>query len=311
MTGLSATSKEDLLRNNTFEAANTVKIKLERSNCIIKKGTSEKIEVQLEYSYPEEQYNPEYYIIGNTLVFSEEFIGKFEKDEYSECVKENHSRNYSKCPIYINGCTVIKGISGFGTWTITLPESTKIEGNTASGDFYINDLDSKIKLNTASGDIIIEDSSGQIVSNTASGDFLGKNITGDIFANTASGRIEVDSLKGGFAVNSASGDCILTNIDLNESSSFNSYSGDVSLKLAKSCNSDLSLKSYSGDIELNYNDNPPKGNFYMTSQSNYISLDIPPESETSYTRKGATIFIDGAGSPIIELSSYSGRAVLK
>ncbi len=170
---------------------------------------------------------------------------------------------------------------------------------------------SKIKLNTATGDIIIEDTSGQIASNTASGDFFGKNITGDIFANTASGRIEIDSLKGGFAVNSASGDCILTNIDLNESSSFNSYSGDVSLKLSKSCNSDLSLKSYSGDIELDYNGNPPKGNFYMTSQTNTICLDIPPEAETSYTRKGATIFMEGSNSPIIKLSSYNGKGTLK
>ena len=247
LAGLSAMGKQELSIDNSFDAVDLVKIQLTSSECIFQKGTSDKIEIHLEYTYPEDQYTPQFDKQGGTLVLSEKFTGR--------------------------------NVSGKSTWTITLPEKTEIRGGTASGAFRINGLINGIELRTASGRIILENTagkvnldtasgsidlknhdgdltlstasgdidlqsiSGDIEALTASGTIKGENLSGNILANSASGRINIDSSRGAFTINSASGDSNLTNIHINGASSFNGASGDVSLELASGSDYDLNLSS--------------------------------------------------------------------
>ena len=58
ITALAAAGRQELTMNNSFDSVDSVEIELVSSNVIIQNGTSNRIDIHLEYTYPEDRYNP-------------------------------------------------------------------------------------------------------------------------------------------------------------------------------------------------------------------------------------------------------------
>jgi DUF4097 and DUF4098 domain-containing protein YvlB len=308
----------------TFKDVKEIKIKTVSGDCIIEKGTSSEVTVVVNYTYEDEDFEPELQQRGDRLHLTENFgRGSFRGDSI---------------------------------WRITAPEKTNIDFSTASGNIEVSDLSStveastasgnlrlrnlngeaqvstasgeidatklvgKINVSTASGDVTIAGFSGQSKLNTASGSITASEVKGELKLNTASGRIRLTNASGELDVNTASGDINAEGITLEQVSSFNAASGDVDVTLAASPMHDLSVSTASGDATLNFNNQAIKGLVKMTAKVRRGSISAPFEfdSEDIHYRGGdddeyvtKTAKRGGADTPLIEISTASGRAALR
>lgn len=290
--------------HKTFKATRIVRINTVSGDCIVKKGSADKIVVDLVYSVePEGAFEPEFRESGNVLRLKERWTGR--------------------------------NTSGRVTWTLTVPSSTEIEFSTASGDLSVAGMTKSIEANTASGsvtvensegefdfgtasgDITVEDVQGEFDLSTASGEIEAYNIRGEIDFSTASGDIDVNDSRGFFDLSCASGEIKASNIIIEEESSFSAASGDVDVKLAESSEYDLELSAASGSVTLDYNGNPIEGYFEFTARKRRgrivspIKFDKEEEferNEQTYMRKS---FTKGSSTPKVYLSTASGRAILR
>jgi len=290
--------------HKTFKAKRTVRMNTVSGDCIVKKGSADKIVVDLVYSVqPEGAFEPEFRESGNVLRLKERWSGR--------------------------------NTSGRVTWTLTVPSSTEVEFSTASGDLSVEGMTKSVEANTASGsvtvqssngefdfstasgDVSIEDAQGEFDISTASGEIEAFNIQGEIDLSTASGDIDVNDSKGMFDLSCASGEIDASNIIVEEESSFSTASGDVDVKLAESSEYDLELSAASGSVTLDYNGNPIKGYFEFTAKKRRgrivspIKFDNEEEferNEQTYMRKS---FTKGSSTPKVYISTASGRATLR
>lgn len=273
---------EQKVVDKSFKACDLVKIKVVSGDCIVKKGKSSGIDVHLTYTYPEDKYTPIMEVEGDTLILKEEF-----------------AKN--------------KNIKGKSSWTVTVPGKTNIEGKTASGDFTLSGLKSDVEVKVASGDIKIEDAEGNITASAASGEITLTDSNGKIKLNTASGDIQAGNCAGVIDANCASGDIGMSGIVFKGESSVKAVSGDVEVKLAKTCEYDLDLSTVSGDIILDYNGNSIKGHFKFSGQKGNIKSAVPLEGKedsgcSPFTKR---YFTKGGNSPQVKLKTISGNLALK
>lgn len=286
-----------------FEAKERVRISTTSGDCIIQTGNSDEIKVDLVYTVePEDSFEPDIEEKGNSLRIRERWYGSS---------------------------------SGRVTWTLTVPPVTEIEFSTASGDISVDGLQKLIEASTASGDITIEnasgefeistasgdveltDSSGEIDISTASGDVKSTNNKGEFELNTASGDIRVRDCGGIFELNCASGEIKASGLIIEEESSFSTASGDVEVSLEQSSEYDLDLSAASGDVSLDYAGNEIKGYFEFSARQSSGSIRSPIDfdKEEVYERHGRDYvkksFTRGGNTPVIRISTASGRAELK
>lgn len=280
---ISATEKQEIIK--TFDKKESIDMRFVSGDCHVKKGSSDKIEVNLVYRIdPPEAFEPVFQEKGDELVLKERFHGSS---------------------------------SGSSTWTLTVPDGIEIQFKSASGDFEVVDLNCEIKVNTASGDISIENSDGEFHANTASGDVAIQNSKGEFDMNTASGEINVKSGSGEYSLSSASGDVDCKDILIKEECSFSAASGDVYVELAQSSAYDLKLSSASGDAILNFNGKPIQGYFELTAKVRSGRIKSPfkfdneeefYKNDQLYVRKSFTRSED---TPQIHISTASGKAELR
>ncbi len=316
-----ASARGDQDIDETFEKKSLVRVNTVSSDCIVKKGQSEEIRVELTASYrPADCFEPEIKQRENSLMISEDY----------DC-----------------------SCNGDAVWTITVPEGTRIRFSSASGDFemeglkakvnaetasgsitirdadgnldiesasgdaWISDCSGELSVSTASGDVILNNLSGEVEINTASGDIEAKGITGLISLDAASGDIEIENSRGEFNVGVASGDVDASGVILEEESCFGTASGTVVVELEESAASDLEISSASGKAVLNYGGNPIKGTFEFIARVDRGRITSPvdfDDEETfyrhdrEYHRKS---FTKGNDTPRIAISTASGRATLK
>lgn len=280
---LFATEKQEITK--TFDKKESILMRFVSGDCLLKKGSGDRIEVHLIYRIdPPDAFEPVFQEKGDELVLKERFHGSS---------------------------------SGSSTWMLTVPDGIEIQFKSASGDFEVVDLKCEIKVNTASGDVSIEKSGGEFRVNTASGDVAIQNSKGEFDINTASGEIDVKSGSGEYSLNTASGDIDGKEIIIKEESSFSAASGDVYIELAQSSAYDLKLSSASGDAILNFNGNPIQGYFELTAKVRNGRIKSPfkfdneeefYKNDQLYARKS---FTKGKDTPIIRISTASGKAELR
>ncbi len=291
--------------NREFPAKSSVKINTISGNCIIKRGNSDKILVEIDATYrPRDNFEPAIEEDGDRLIISEEMYGS----THGEC-----------------------------TWTITVPEKTKISFSTASGNFEAADLDSRISVNTASGNITVDNCKGELKGSTASGEVSLKGLSGDIQATTASGDVSLENLSGIIEVSAASGNIkaralkgelnlsvasgniTASEIYPEEACDFGTASGDVSVILAGGPKDDLKVSSASGNAVLDYNGMPMKGHFKLTAcvdpHPGRIKAPFKFDKEEEFTRGDQDYvtksFTKDNRSPEITIETSSGDAVLE
>ncbi len=296
-----AGSRDNVTR--TFENKDRVKLNTVSGDCMIKVGSDDKIEVILDHSYsPRRSFKPIFEERGNTLALSEEI----------------HGPN-----------------SGYSEWTLIVPQGTRIDFSTASGDFVVKGLEARVHattasgnvevidgagtydLLTASGNIELEDFNGEVEAGTASGSIRVYNVSGDIDLDAASGNIDINGAHGVFEVNCASGNIEVSDIVLESRSSFEVASGDVDVVLAEAAAHDLVVASASGNALLDYNGHPVKGSFEFVSRyrGGKIRCPFDFEDEERFRLHGqeyvSRVFSKDGQDPEITIKTGSGRATLR
>ncbi len=316
ISGLSVFGDEDVYFDYSYRAADSVKIILGKSECVVKRGYSREIEVHLIFDTPEDYYEPQDDRQGDTLVLSENDRGK---SVWLVSVPKATKINV----VTFSGDIFVDGLKSGIDLSTTLGDifientSGSININTSTGDPFIKYHSGNVRVNTATGDPGLHSIKGNIDVNTATGDIRGINLSGNIVANSATGEIRIDSSAGVFTINTTQGDSHLSNIEINGASSFNSHSGSVLLELESSSNFDLSLNSYSGDVELNYYGNPFIGEFTLLAWEGRGSIisKHPFDIETTFFSGGISYekkdFTVGNDSPEIILTTASGKVILK
>jgi hypothetical protein len=270
--------------NKTFKPKEMVEIKTVSGDCVINKGSSSEIKVHVVYTYSDDEFEVVFEEEGNTLVMKEEFL------------KKEHSWSHH----------------GESHWTLTLPEKTKVEFKSASGDLDANGLMNGLSAKVASGDVTAKDISGNIRVKSASGDVNINDSSGEMTVEVASGDITLSDVKGTFDIKAASSDIQAKGIQFNEESSFKTVSGELLVKLSQSSTVDLNLAAVSGDVTLDYNGNPVKGYFEFKGQKGNISSDIPFDNNEKHSYSPfVTRYFNKGNSPKITLKAVSGDLIFK
>jgi hypothetical protein len=237
--------------NKKFENIKNVDLSTSSGDIAIRKGTGTTVEVTVKHSYDEQSFTAMMEQRNGTLVLKEEFS------------RGSHSGNSS--------------------WELSVPDNTKLNLNTGSGDVSVEGLKGDVRSNLGSGDVEVSNMSGNMNFNTGSGN-INVNKTdgelsfnsgsGDIRAsggsgkysfNAGSGDITVRNLKGGFSLNTGSGDIEAESLTLEDAGKFNSGSGNATVNLSGSLNHDISVNSGSGDATVNFNGAPIEGEIIMTA----------------------------------------------
>jgi DUF4097 and DUF4098 domain-containing protein YvlB len=192
----------------------------------------------------------------------------------------------------------------------------EFEVSTASGDVEARVLKGKVRFSTASGEIDFSEFSGESRISTASGMIKASKLEGEIRLSTASGRVNVTNSSGEFKVSAASGDVKADGIVIKSESSFSVASGDVEVTLGESPAYDLKVSAASGDAMLNFNNNPIRGLIKMTAKARRGRIKAPFKfDDEEYYFKWDDEYVTktvkkGSASPLIEISTASGKAVL-
>ncbi len=306
--------------NKTFDAKEILKISTVSGDCIIKKGTTDNIIVNLKYTYSDDCFEYDFKEGDNYLSIKEDF----------------HGRN----------------CDGKSEWIITIPSNISVKFNSASGNLELNDVDNnlnantasgdieiknvgkKIKITTASGEIILENINGEseissasgdisvrdckdgVKISTASGNIDAYNITGETILKTASGDIKLIGAKGDFLLRAASGNVDVENIEIIGESNFKTASGNVKVVLANTPAYDMVISSASGNSILDFNGKEIKGTFEFSARvdKGEIISPIKFDKEEIIDKNGKDYnfktFTKGDSSPIIKIKTASGKAKL-
>ena len=289
--------------HKTFPKKETVRIKTVSGGCIVRKGKSNQIEVDLVYSvHPEDAFEPEFDERTTILDIEENWYGSSSgRVEWTVIVPEGTEIEFSTA----SGDLSVQGLK------------SNVEASTASGDATLTDLEGDLSVSTASGDVVIKNAVGQIECSTASGEIQADHLQGEIEFSTASGDIDIAKSSGAFDFSCASGDIDASDMIFEEESEFSTASGDMEVSLAETPDVDLEFSTASGRITLDYQGFPIKGMFIFTAREDRgeIRAPFPFDEEEEVWRHGQLYmrksFTKGGSAPRMELSTASGTVTLK
>lgn len=290
----------------TFTGVKRINIKTSSGDCELRKATGSSVEVELTYTYDDEDFTPKFEQTGERLELGE---------------RQGHGNR-----------------SGSARWKLSIPDGMKVDLSTGSGDLVVNGVDVELDANTGSGDIefatvkgIVDANTGsgnvdvtafngEAKINTGSGDMDIRDIEGELRLNCGSGDINVSRSKAYFDVNTGSGDISADKLTIAGISKFNTGSGRARVTLAATPTADLSVNSGSGNAELNFGGNEIVGEIVMKTSKKWGSISAPFDfdktEEVSYGNGKDNITIvktaqRGKATNRITVSTGSGDAVLR
>ncbi len=310
----------------TFKDVKEIKIKTVSGDCIIEKGASSEVTVVVNYTYDDEDFEAELLQRGDRLYLTENFgrsrFGRRSGESiWRITAPEKTNIDFSTASGDLDVSDLLSSVeASTASGDVRLRHlNGEISVSTASGEIDAAELDGRIHISTASGDVTVAGFSGESKLSTASGRIDASDAQGQLKLNTASGRIRLTNASGELDVNAASGDITAESVTLEAASSFNAASGDVEVTLTASPAHDLSVSTASGDAILNFNNQPIKGLIKMTAKMRRGSITAPFEFDTEdihYRGGDDDEYVTkttkrGGDSPLIEISTASGRAVLR
>jgi DUF4097 and DUF4098 domain-containing protein YvlB len=151
-------------------------------------------------------------------------------------------------------------------YEITVPQNTKVQNRTGSGDQTLENLHGDFDLESGSGDMRLHDLTGEARLHTGSGDVEARNISGpvtaragsgdisieqnakaDVDVQTGSGNINLRGLEGGLHAEAGSGD---VTVEGRQSASWQirTGSGNVQLRLPSDAAFNLEANTSSGSV---------------------------------------------------------------
>jgi len=154
--------------------------------------------------------------------------------------------------------------------TVTLPDDSSVQVETASGDVSLHGTFNDVRVNSASGDVSLDDATGTVRIETASGDVEVRHAGGPTTITTASGDVSLENADGGddVTVSTASGGADLGRIsgDLR----VRAASGDISVENAEG---NVDANAASGDVSL---DRVHRGRVGVQTANGDVSIDVTP-----------------------------------
>lgn len=235
--------------NKTYARKKYVELKTVLGSCKLIKSEDDLLHIRVIYSFKDE-----------------EFRAEFSESDDVISIEEKLSQGSPK---------------GKSLWIISIPENTKINFKSATGNFSAEGIESGFKVETGTGSITI---------NEARGEF---NVS------TGTGSIEIRE------------------IIIKEESKFTSGTGDVSITLSSSSDQDISVTSGTGNAILDYQGNPLRGFFKFSAVQNTGLIVSPVNFENEYKIPNGNLYnevksfrIDSKDEPRINISTGTGLAKL-
>jgi hypothetical protein len=272
-------------KNKTYPKKEYINLKTSLGSCKIIKSIDDKIHVHLIYSFNDEEYITHFSEEASELNLEEEFT-----------VKNPHGRSL---------------------WIISIPEETKINFQSGTGDFTAEEVKIKCKVGTGTGSITLEKGEGNFDISSGTGSINLTNMSGDFKVSSGTGVIEVNKSKGAFIISSGTGSLDIQDIVPEGSSRFNSGTGNVEVSLSQGSNQDILIGSGTGNAIVDYKGNALKGYFEFRAKARHGSIDSPLKFENEETVKEGneqyykkTFRIDGKNSPVIRIQTGTGVAKL-
>lgn len=283
--GFQLNAVEKQVVEKTFAAKKVVLFKMVVGDCRIEKGAGDKITVKVVHNFPAESFEPIFKEEGDKLVLEEKFK------------KNGHNSHH-----------------GNSMWTVMVPENTRIEASSASGNFAVKGIKADVSAKSASGDIEVEYLKGVTTLKTASGDVKVLKSEGDITMSSASGDLILSNVTGTLSISGVSGEIKAEGISLSGASSFKAVSGEIQIKMTQSSQYNMTINTVSGDIQLDYAGNAVKGYFQFKGQKGNLNSDIDlmdSDSNNKYNPFITRYFKQGGDTPRVSCETVSGSISFK
>jgi hypothetical protein len=253
--------------NKTYPKKDSIKLKAILGSCKVIKSKDDKIHINVTYSFRDDEYQANFSESDGNLFLEEEFLEKSPK--------------------------------GTSYWIIAIPEETRMNFSSGTGNFILEGVKSEIKGETGTGSITIHEGKGYF------------------HISTGTGSIEVKKSIGKFDLTSGTGDVNITDLIIEGSSKFSSGMGNVNVTISSSPNFDISVVSGMGDAILNFNGNPLKGCFEFTARQDAGRIVSPVKFEKEETTSDEhfqydkkSFRVDGQNIPRIQIETGAGLAKL-
>jgi len=235
--------------NKIYPKKESITLKVILSSCKLIKSTDDAVHIDVLYSYSRDIYQAVLSDFPDSLFLEEKF--------------------FDKSP------------EGSSSWTIAVPEYTRLYLSSATGNISAEGVQSEMKAETGTGSVDIKNSAGIFDLKSGTGNVHGAGIR--IIGN----------------------------------SRFMSGTGQVSITIASGSDYDITVASGTGDAILDYNGNPLKGRFEFTAKHgsgrivsavDFEIQEIVSDEHFRYDRK--SFKVDDRNTPRIRIESGDGRAML-
>jgi hypothetical protein len=257
--------------NKNFKNIRIIRLNTSSGDVILRKSNSTDVDLNLRYSYDEDEFKPTIDESNGTLTIKEEFS------------RGNHSGS-SSWELTVPNDARVNLNTGSGNLTMD-GVNAEVKTNLGSGDIELTSVKGKLDFNTGSGNIELTDTNGDVSLNTGSGNIQASKSSGDFSFNAGSGNIRLKEIKGDLSMNTGSGDINATSIIINGSSKFNTGSGNATVSLAGDLDHDISVNSGSGDATLDFNGSPISGEVIMTANERNGNIVAPFKFDKEETIK--------------------------
>ncbi len=286
-----------------FAARPAVEIDLVTADCTVLSGPDGEIRIEVAHTHPAARYQAQMLELEDELRLREIFFGS--------------------------------SVRGRADWTVTVPQGTRVRFSASTGELKVRGDLNRLEARSAAGGISVEELEGEVELNTASGDVVVRKVRGDISIGSVSGAVAAADIRGRIAVRTTAGDIELQNaaaqveasttsgriavfeLELEQESTFNSVSGDITVRLAASPAYDLTLTSVYGRVLLDFRDNPVVGSFEFSAlrDAGRIVSPFVFDREQTFTHGGQTylrlILVRNSEAPRIILSTAAGTVELR
>ncbi len=287
----------------SFDRVESLRIETVLGGCVIEKGTGSGIEIRLEYSYDEGQFEARFKERDGTLYIEEDLEGE-------------NVRGESDWHIVVPAGIDIRFESATGSLKAT-GLSGELEARSGTGEIMIYGFNGDLEAHSGTGEIILSGSEGEFDLNSGTGDVIVNDSRGNVEASSGTGNVSIDKAKGDFEVSSGTGSVEAAGLSLEDHGEFSSGTGDAEVSLPEGGDYELEISSGTGKAVLECNGagldayvemSAKKRSGRITSSYDFDEEEEYYRGEDKYVRKSLT---KGSGARKIEIRTGTGTAKLK
>ena len=287
----------------TFDRVESLRIKTILGDCIIKQGSGDKINVRVEYTYDDDDFEAKFKEKGSTLYLEEDLDG-------------NNIKGESEWLIVVPVGIDIKFDSATGGLKASGIEG-RLRAKSGTGEFVVFGFKGELEAKSGTGNITLADAEGEFELNSGTGDVTVEKAGGRFDVSSGTGDVKIDDAKGDFDANSGTGSVEASNLSLEDYGEFTSGTGNAEVELPAGDAYELAVSSGTGKayLECGGSDLDAYVELSAKKRSGKISSSFDFEDEEEFERNDDTYvrkwFTKGSGARKIEIRTGTGKAKIK